>query len=149
MSAPTTIARAAQGTTLAYSTDAGVTWIQLGEVSSISGGGGGEVGKRETTVLTSTIRTYRPTITDPGELKVSLNFDPADSGHQQLRTWLFTPLSTDPSFQVTFATSPAFTATFTGFVVSVDGPNAEDVDDNLTADVTIQITSAPVLAQVS
>lgn len=131
----------ALGTTFAYSTD-GTVYTTVGEVLSVGGAGGGEVGERDTTTLASTVKTNMPTIPDNGEVTIELNWDPADTGHQQLRTWKNTPPATLPYFKVTFATTASNTAVFNGWVKSIDGTNAEGTDENLTATVTLRVSGA-------
>lgn len=140
---PTPTAWPSLGTTLAYSIDAGVTWVAIGQVLSISGAGGGEVGKRDTTNLASAAKTYAPTIPDNGEPSFEINWDPTDTAHVQLMTWKDTPAAVNPQWKVTFATTGTHTSVFAGFVSNFDGPNAGGVDDNLTATVTITV-SGPV-----
>ena len=130
----------ALGTTISYTT--GGTTTPIGEVLSVTGAGGGEVGERDTTNLGSTVHTAAPTIPDNGEVTFEINYDPTDTGHQQLRTWKDTPPATLPTWTVTFATSPAHTAGFTGFVKGFDGANSEGVDENLAASITVRVTGA-------
>ena len=139
-----TQAWAAQGTILAYSTNSGSTYTTLGEVLNIAGAGGGEVGERDTTVLTSTVHTNAPTIPDNGEVTFSLNWDPTDAGHQQIRAWKDTPPATTaiPLWKVTYNTTAANTDVFSAWVKGLDGVNAEGVDENITADVTLRVTGA-------
>ena len=58
-----------------------------------------------------------------------------------------TPLTTDPTWKVAFniATTPN-TCTFTGFVETFDGVNAEDVNSNIEGDLSIYVNSIPVWA---
>lgn len=129
----------AQGTILSYSTT-GTTYTALGEVLSINHAGGGEVGERDTTFLGSTVRTNAPTIPDNGEMTFSLNIDPTDAGHQAIRGYKDSPAII--YWKVTFNTTSGNTASFQGWVKDFDGVNAEDVDSNITADVTVRVTGA-------
>jgi hypothetical protein len=122
------------------------TYSLIGEVIKIGNAGGGEVGKRDTTNLSSTIKTYAPTIPDPGDLSITLNFDPTDSVHKFVRNLQGTP-PTPPyvsnNFKITFNTgSTTSTSVVAGFVSGLDGPTADDVDGNLTADITIKMLGA-------
>lgn len=136
------VAWPALGTTLSYSTDAGVTYIPLGEVLSISHGGGGEVGERDTSNLASTAKTYAPTIPDNGEVSFELNWDPTDTGHIQLQSWKNTPATTSPMWKVVWATTGTHNNVFTAFVKNLDGPNAGGTDENLTMTVTLRVSGA-------
>lgn len=112
----------------------------IGQILSISHAGGGEVGERDTTVLSNTVRTNAPTIPDNGEMTFEFNYDPTDTGHQTLRGYKDTPAVV--TWVVTFNSTPSHTASFSGWVKDFDGPNAEDVDSNLTASVTVRVTGA-------
>lgn len=128
----------------------GGTYTAIGEVTSITGAGGGEVGKRDTTVLTSTVKSYQPTIPDNGECSFELNFDPTDSVHkilQQLKDLPPTGSSASylgfNNFKVVFSTGgTASSKVFPAFVQSIDGPNAEGSEENLTATITLCISGA-------
>lgn len=147
-----TIAWPALGTTVgideAY--PAGGTYTLIGQVLSISGAGGGEVGKRDTTNLSSTAKSYFPTIPDNGELSLELNIDPTDTVHQFLIALKNTPPTGSAqsytgfnNFKVTFATAATTTSDVcAGFVTGIDGLNAGGTDENLTATITIQRTGA-------
>jgi hypothetical protein len=134
-----TMAWPALGTVIAYSPD-GASFVPLGQVTNIGNAGGGEVGERDTTTLTSIAHTNAPTIPDNGEVTFTVNLDPTDIGHQQVIAWKNTPPATIPSWRVTYASSPAFGAQFQAWVKSIEGANAEGVDDNLVADITLRVT---------
>lgn len=131
----------ALGTTLGVIIS-GDTYSNVGEILSISNAGGGEVGERDTTNLASTVHTNAPTIPDNGEVSFELNLDPTDTVHQQIRTWKDSPPSTIPTWQVTYACTGTHTSTFAAWVKTFDGANAEGVDDNLTASITLRVTGA-------
>lgn len=139
------IAQPAIGTTLSYSIDGGTTYVVVGEVLSISGVGGGEMGKRDTTVLSSSLHTAAPTIATVGPVEFTINFDPTDTAHPVLRDWSIAPASADPKWKVVFnITATPHICIFSGFVESFSGVNAEDVDSNLEADVSIYVNTVPV-----
>lgn len=133
----------------------GGTYTAIGQVTSISGAGGGEVGERDTTTLVSSVKTFFPTIPDNGECTIELNFDPTDNAHkflQQLKdvppTGAAASFTGTNNFKVTFSTGNTNSSkVFPGFVKTEDGPNAEGPDENLTASFSIRIagavTSAP------
>lgn len=138
-------AQPAVGTTLSYSTDAGSTYVLVGQVTSINGVGGAEMGKRDTTVLASTLHTAAPTIPTMQAIEFGLLFDSTDTGHQAVRDWSHSAASTNPTWKIQFPWSATPNkAVFTGFVESFDGANAEDVDSNVEADVSIFVNSIPV-----
>ncbi len=138
------IAQPALGTLLAYSTDGGSVYVPVGQVTSITGVGGGEMGKRDTTVLASTLHTAAPTIATKGPMTFGILFDSTDTAHQTIRDWSSTPAATIPKWKVTFPWTGLHIAVFDGFVESFDGANAEDVDSNVEAEVSIFVNSIPV-----
>lgn len=90
-------------------------------LSSISGPSM-EMGTCETTNLSSSVRSFRYTILDPGTLNFSLQYDPSNSIHTFLKvlmtvpkicTWVVT--ETDPVSNV--AQSFSFSGVLTGFEV--------------------------------
>src|SRR5208337_3780189 len=85
----------------------GGTYSLIGSVISITNAGGAKVGVRDTTHLGSTIKTFAPSLAEPGEAKLSILFDPTDSVHKFLRNLSGNP-PTPPylnNFKVTFNTS--------------------------------------------
>ena len=126
------------------------TFTAVGEVVSISGAGGGEVGERDTTILTSTVKSFQPTIPENGECSVEVNYDPTDSVHQFL--WALKdspPNGTNQewlgynNFKVAFSTGNTNSSKiFPGFVKTIDGANADGPDENLTASISLRISGA-------
>lgn len=140
-------AQPAAGAVLSYSTNSGSTWVTVGEVMHIKGAGASEMGKRDTTVLASSLHTARPTIPTIGPLTFGVNYDPTDTGHAAILAWANTPASADPEWKIAFAiTSTPNTVTFSGFVESADGIDAEDVDSNITGEFTVYINTLPTWA---
>ena len=96
------------------------TYTLISEVLKIGNAGGGEVGKRDTTYLSSTSKTYAPTIPDPGDMAIAVNFDPTDTVHKFMRNLQQTPPAipyVSNNFKITFNTgSTASTAVVAGFV---------------------------------
>jgi hypothetical protein len=141
------VAQPALGATLSYSIDSGSTWVAVGQVTQISGVGGAKMGNRDTTVLSSSLHTARPTIATIGPVSFSIHFDPTDTAHETIRDWANTAAATDPEWKIVFAvTGTPNACTFSGFVTSFEGANAEDVDSNLEADVEIYVNTIPVWA---
>lgn len=130
----------AQGTTLGVDETGSGTYTLINLVSSITGAGGGEVGERDTSVLTSTVRTNAPTIPDNGEVTFELLDDPTDAVHQAVRGYKDSPVI--KNWQVTFNTTASNKVTFPGWVKGYDGVSAEDVDSSLTASVTVRVAGA-------
>jgi hypothetical protein len=126
------------------------TFTNIGQVTSITGAGGGEVGERETTNLASSVKTFQPTIPDNGECSIELNYDPTDNAHKFLWALKDSPptgsgqsfLGTN-NFKVAFSTGNTNSSkVFPGFVKTIDGANAEGPDENLTASVSVRVAGA-------
>lgn len=136
----------AQGTTLGIDesgTNANGTYTLLNNLTSITGLGGGEVGKRDTTVLTSTVKTSAPTIPDPQDVSIELPFDPTDNAHKFVRNLKDTPLLYC-NWKATMNTGASTsTVVFSAWVKGFEGYNVEGVDENLTSTITLQQTGAP------
>jgi hypothetical protein len=134
----------ALGTKVSASADGGSSYVNIGQLVSVGNPGGGEVGERDTTVLSSVAHTNAPTIPDNGEVTISVNFDPTDAGHNQLISWKNSPPAQMPAWKVDFATVPATMASFSGWVKSIE-PTAEGIDDNLTADITVRVSGGSTI----
>jgi hypothetical protein len=134
------VVQPAAGTTLGCDFTTPATYVLIGNILSISGPEG-EVGTVDTTVLTSTAKTFRPTLLDPGELTFELDFDPTDTtSHTKLAALASTP--TIHGWQITYATTPAKTCTVQGMLTKF-APSAGGVEENLTANVTVKCSGAP------
>jgi hypothetical protein len=135
----------AQGVTVGVDMVSGATnaYSLINELVSAENLGGGTVAQAKTTWLSSLVHTYRGTIPDNAEVAMSLNYDPTDTVHKFLRNAKDTPSNGPWSFQVTFNTGNTnSTAVFLANVSEFSGPTAGDVEENLTADVTVKITGA-------
>lgn len=128
----------------------GGTYTLIGQVKSIGNAGGGEVGERDTTVLTSGVKTFMPTIPDNGTVAIEVNADPTDSVHKFLAAAKDVPptgsgasyLGTN-NFKVTFATgATTSTKVFPGFVKTLDGFTADGPDENLSGSFGIRVAGA-------
>lgn len=93
------------------------------------------VGSAETTHLDSATKTYRPTITDNGELSLDIEYDPADSTHISLEGLVNSP--SIESWTLEFANGASYE--FDGFVTAFE-PSGMEVEGNLTASLTIKLS---------
>ena len=119
------------------------TYTKIAQVEEI-GLPSSELGLAETSDLDSGFIERRPTMVDPGDIEIKLWFDPTDTTHQQLMTWLATPPQTAPSWQVQFPTTPPLKVTFSGFLTGFKLAGAT-VKDYVSGDVKISVTSLPVI----
>ena len=139
----------AQGVTIAIdeSYPPSGTYALIGEVISIGHAGGGEVGERDGTVLTSGVKFPCPTIPDKGEVDVETNFDPTDSVHKFLRNLADVPPAlpyTSNNFKTVFNTGPTTSSVvFPAWVKTFDGPTAGGVEENLKASIKLRVNGFP------
>lgn len=96
-----------------------------------------EVGTAETTNLDSAKKTYRPTISDPGTLSGTLQYDPHDPTHLYLFGLWDTPVLAE--WQLVFADTDATTADFDGVLTKLK-PTGMEVDGNLEAEFEIKLS---------
>ena len=101
-----------------------------------------EVGTRETTIITSTVKTYAPTIPDNGEVTGKLLYDPKGTTHAVLETLIATPSLEKWEFLLpdTTGTTLAFDGILTKFA-----PTGLEVEANLEADFTVKVSGPVVL----
>jgi len=107
-------------------------------------------GVRNPTYLTSAGIIKKPAMTNFGQFKCKVFYDPNDDTHKAIRDRIALSAAAQGAalddFKVTWAdgnTTPA-TSTFTGFV-SEFSPSATDVETGtVTADMTIEISTAVV-----
>ncbi len=128
----------------------GGTYTLIGQVLSINGAGGGEVGERDTTTLASTVKTNFPTIPDNGTCEVETNYDPTDAAHKFLALLKDSPptgsaqsYSGFNNFKVVFASgTTASSKVFPGWVKTMDGAEAGGPEENLKVTWGIRVSGA-------
>jgi hypothetical protein len=102
-----------------------------------------ELGNVETTHLTSTARENKGTIVDPGEASFSLEWDPANSGHQAL--WTAFQAGTTESWTITIMSGAATVEIdFDGHIQNF-GVDELSVDSVAVIPVTIKISALPTI----
>lgn len=133
----------AQGTTLAIDENNNNVLTLINELINLDNAGGGTVTQARTTWLSSSVHTYRPTIPDNAEVSFDLNWDPTDVAHKFIRNLKDVPNQLGNRFTATFnTTGSTSTAVFVASVSEFAGPTAGDVEENLTATVTVKISGA-------
>lgn len=139
---PTT-AWPAAGTIFAIDETGTGTYTTLNGITSLTNLGGGSVAQAKTTNLASSAHTYKQTIPDNAEVSVSLQWDPTDAVHKFILAAKNTAASGPYSFKATYATGTTVcTSIFSANVSEFSGPDADDVESTLTAEVTLKITGA-------
>lgn len=134
-------------------TSGSATYTVIAQVVSLDGPSL-EMGTAETTNLASTVKTYRPTLPDGGELSGTIQYDP--TAHATLSALMLTnaaqaqPSTSEPGgcyWRLTFndlATFPGTQVTFTGILTKFQ-PKGMEAESNLEADFTIKLNSVPTL----
>lgn len=127
----------ADGTTIGRSNeDSPLTYTTINQVTSIT-----PVGQNrsliDVTNLSSTAREYKKAIKDGQEINLTIQYDPDDTGHSNLRTDMNS--ETARSYRVTFTDSPAQTVTFDALVTNWSITNVA-IDQVLTLEVTLKPT---------
>lgn len=110
------------------------------QVRSISGPSP-SVGQVETTALSSTWKTFLPTLPDGGEFSFVISYDPLDTGHQGLQTLVGTPAAVACVLTLHNSKTVSFSAFLTKLEIS--GLSPEEV---ISATVGFKVTGAMVFA---
>ena len=103
-----------------------------------------EVGTAETTHLDSTVKTYRGTILDNGEMSGRIWWDPQDPTHVAMYA-LLTAVPPAPGAFKLQLTDAAQTIMSFSAVLSKFEANGMTTEENLAADFTAKITGAVVV----
>lgn len=118
------------------------TYTTIAQRVSIQGPGL-KVPTVDTTHLDSPAREKRPTLPDPGSLKMQVEFDPTDPTHKAMFDLIFTPVVAQ--WKLVFTDSAPTGWAFDGILTGFE-PGGMTVDGNLTADVEIEVTGVVVQA---
>ncbi len=95
-----------------------------------------KVGEADKTTLDDTVKKFRPTIAESGEIDLKIYYDPAAATHSILTGFMITP--TSEQWQLQFTNTAAGKFTFTGFLTGFK-PTGMTVEGNLEADIKIRI----------
>lgn len=127
------------GTVWAISTDGGTVYTPVADVVEV-----GVLDTQVDTIETTTHgsagqwRTFMGGMKDGGELKMSVNYDPA------LHGTIWSAMAVDGTkHRVTLTDAGAAVVDFTGIITGLS--LASPYDDKLAADVTIKVSGAPVI----
>lgn len=113
-----------------------LAWLEIGEVTDWDGPGGSAT-MYETTHLQSTAKEKKIGLMDEGQLTLSINWEPTDTGQQAARD--ARAARTEKSFRLTYTDNS--TATFDGYVMGMSSSGG--VDSKVSGSITIEI-SGPV-----
>ena len=116
-----------------------LAWLEIGEVTDWDGPGGSAT-MYETTHLKSTAKEKKIGLMDEGQLTLSINWEPGDTGQQAARTARAN--RTEKSFKLTY--SDDSTATFDGYVMGISSSGG--VDNKVGGSITIEISGPVVYA---
>ena len=111
-------------------------WLEIGEVTDWDGPGGSAT-MYETTHLRSEAKEKKIGLMDEGQLTLSINWEPSDTGQQAARD--ARAARTEKSFRLTYTDDS--TATFDGYVIGMSSSGG--VDNKVSGSITIEI-SGPV-----
>ena len=128
-----------QETTISISTDGGTSYIEIGEVQSFSGIGGGSASVIDVTHLKSTAKEKKVGLADEGQVQLEMNYIPTDAGQIALKTARSTQAGADIKIELADTGLTAGTTfTFKAYVLSF-GKNG-GVDDIIKASSTLEIS---------
>lgn len=96
-----------------------------------------EIGKIDKTHLDSLAKEYRRSLPDPGELTLKLWYDPGHATHTLITTQIANNADTAHNFKLQFSDGTIYA--FAGYW-SKFAPTGMAVEENLGADVTLQLT---------
>lgn len=113
-----------------------LAWLEIGEVTDWDGPGGSAT-MYETTHLRSEAKEKKIGLMDEGQLTLSINWEPSDTGQQAARE--ARAARTEKSFRLTY--TDGSTATFAGYVMGMSSSGG--VDSKVSGSITIEI-SGPV-----
>lgn len=114
------------------------SYTEISQILSVDGASI-TVGEVETTNLSSERKTYRPGLSDPGEVSFEIQYDPQDTEHKNLKGLAETPAL--KLWRITYATSPKKTYhDFEGFLTGFS-PGAGGPEEDLSASITIRVNS--------
>lgn len=108
----------------------------IGELTAISGVGGGSASEIDVTSLASTAKEFILGLKDEGEVSLSLNLDTADTMQTGLRTDRDNNVARN--FEMDLTDSGPTTISFTAFVKSYNLGVATDTQ--ITLEVTLRLT---------
>lgn len=114
-----------------------LAWLEIGEVTDWDGPGGSAT-MYETTHLRSEAKEKKIGLMDEGQLTLSINWEPSDTGQQAARE--ARAARTEKSFRLTYTDDSK--ATFAGYVMGMSSSGG--VDSKVSGSITIEI-SGPVV----
>jgi hypothetical protein len=128
---------AGQGTILKFAVSGTLT--ALAQVVEVDGPDA-TVGTKETTNLSSVAKTYRATLPDGGTVTATIQYDPADTTHENLTAMINTWPQAAASGSVTFNTASGSHGAAFSCILTRFHPKGMNQEDNLEADIEFKIT---------
>lgn len=131
----------AQGTILAVDETTSGTYTTITGLTSIDGIGGETTAQVDSTALSASVKTYRSSIPDPGDVSAEMNYDPTDAVHKFLATQADSANPAALSYKATYNTgTTTSTVVFNANISEFPGASASGVDENLTSGFTLKRT---------
>ena len=116
------------------------TATEIGQIKSIDGPSGSGTDVDTTTLDTAgNFRTFARGPTDPGELSITVAYDPTVASHQELGTLYAS--GAEKAWLVYHGSTSGTAQEFKGYVSSLG--RAIPLDDLITVDVTIKVSGDP------
>jgi hypothetical protein len=103
-----------------------------------------EVGTKEITNLSDTVKKFRALLPDYGEVTFTIEYDPADTTHAFLQTTVATSPQSAIVYELDFSDT-THKATFSAFITEFH-PKGMTPEDTLEADVKLKITGVVTFA---
>lgn len=140
-----TSAFGAAGTTLGYKIGGASVYTPVAQLVEMDEDGI-KIDAIETTLLAGTIKTYIPSIPDPGTISFTIYNVPGDAGVAELRTLVNTPQVVAWQIQYPDGTSPTTGSTeqFSGFLTGFAAKGFK-IGETPTAEITMQVSGLIVL----
>ena len=112
-----------------------LAWLEIGEVTDWDGPGGSAT-MYETTHLRSEAKEKKIGLMDEGQLTLSINWEPSDTGQKAARD--ARAARTEKSFRLTYTDNSK--ATFDGYVIGMSSSGG--VDNKVSGSITIEISGS-------
>lgn len=98
----------------------------------------------DVTSLSDTAKAFISALVDNGEVSIGMGFVPTNATQQAIFTDLAAGSTNEANYRITFTDSPASTFTFSAWVR--DAAVGVSVDDKVSLDATLRVTSALTIA---
>lgn len=139
-----------QNATISVSTD-GTTWVEVGEVKSFGGIGGGTASIKDVTHLKSTAKEKKTGLKDEGQVSIGGNYLEDDAGQEMMRDARDASTILSMKVELDNKKTPTGKGTTWQFDVYVQTFKTDgiSVDETVTFESSCEITAAVVMTKAS